>query len=188
VLGSRGSVFTTFSTQIAEGGPVTVTDPDVTRYFMTTQEAVHLVIQAAAIGMDGEALVLEMGDPVRIAEVARQMVALSRKSIPIVYTGLREGEKLTETLFGTGEIDRRPFHPLISHVEVPPVDPNHLIPLPSGADPPVLIAALAETCTLPEPVSPEPARESPELARESPEPARESPEPARGEIRQTRRI
>jgi FlaA1/EpsC-like NDP-sugar epimerase len=174
VLGSRGSVFTTFSTQIAEGGPVTVTDPDVTRYFMTTQEAVHLVIQAAAIGTDGEALVLEMGDPVRIAEVARQMVALSRKSIPIVYTGLRAGEKLTETLFGTGEIDRRPFHPLISHVEVPPVDPNHLIPLPSGADPPVLIAALAETCTLPEPVSLEPAHES--------------PGPARGEIRQTRRI
>ncbi|MFD1373904.1 polysaccharide biosynthesis protein, partial [Actinoplanes sichuanensis] len=153
VLGSRGSVFTTFSTQIAEGGPVTVTHPDVTRYFMTTQEAVHLVIQAAAIGMDGEALVLEMGDPVRIAEVARQMVALSRREVPIVYTGLRPGEKLTETLFGSGEVDRRPFHPLISHVEVPPVDPNHLVPLPSGADPPVLIAALAETCHLPAPAA-----------------------------------
>jgi FlaA1/EpsC-like NDP-sugar epimerase len=165
VLGSRGSVFTTFSTQIAEGGPVTVTHPEVTRYFMTTQEAVLLVIQAAAIGMDGEALVLEMGDPVRIAEVARQMVALSRRSIPVVYTGLREGEKLTETLFGAGETDRRPFHPLISHVEVPPLAPHHLIPLPSGAAPPVLIAALAETCALPGPA-----------------------EPVREEIRQTRRI
>ncbi|GIE78710.1 dTDP-glucose 4,6-dehydratase [Actinoplanes philippinensis] len=157
VLGSRGSVFTTFSTQIAEGGPVTVTHPDVTRYFMTTQEAVHLVIQAAAIGADGEALVLEMGDPVRIAEVARQMVALSRKPVPIVYTGLRDGEKLSETLFGAGEVDRRPLHPLISHVAVPPVDPNHLIPLPSGADPPILIAALAETCALPAPSATPPA-------------------------------
>jgi FlaA1/EpsC-like NDP-sugar epimerase len=146
VLGSRGSVFTTFSTQIAEGGPVTVTHPEVTRYFMTTQEAVHLVIQAAAIGLDGEALVLEMGEPVRIAEVARQMVALARKPIPIEYIGLRPGEKLTETLFGAAEVDRRPFHPLISHVEVPPLDPAHLRVLTEHADTGVLIARLAETC------------------------------------------
>ncbi|MFC4070267.1 polysaccharide biosynthesis protein [Actinoplanes subglobosus] len=151
VLGSRGSVFTTFSTQIAQGGPVTVTHPDVTRYFMTTQEAVHLVIQAAAIGTDGQALVLEMGEPVRIAEVARQMVALSGRSVPIEYTGLRQGEKLTETLFGAGESDERPLHPLISHVGVPPIDPAHLLHLPSGADAPVLIASLAETCVLPAP-------------------------------------
>ncbi|WP_436529529.1 polysaccharide biosynthesis protein [Actinoplanes sp. HUAS TT8] len=151
VLGSRGSVFTTFSTQIAEGGPVTVTHADVTRYFMTTQEAVHLVIQAAAIGLDGEALVLEMGAPVRIAEVARQMVALSRKPIPIEFTGLRPGEKLAETLFGAGETDRRPFHPLISHVEVPPLDPVHLRPLSAPADTAVLIARLSETCDTPAP-------------------------------------
>jgi FlaA1/EpsC-like NDP-sugar epimerase len=151
VLGSRGSVFTTFSTQIALGGPVTVTHPDVTRYFMTTQEAVHLVIQAAAIGLDGEALVLEMGAPVRIAEVARQMVALSRKHIAIEFTGMRPGEKLAETLFGTGEVDRRPFHPLISHVEVPPLDPAHLRSLRADADTAVLIARLSEVCDAPVP-------------------------------------
>ncbi len=153
VLGSRGSVFTTFSTQIAEGGPVTVTHPDVTRYFMTTQEAVHLVIQAASIGLDGEALVLEMGAPVRIAEVARQMVALSRKQIPIEFTGLRPGEKLAETLFGAGEVDWRTFHPLISHVAVPPLDPVHLRPLSVPADTAIQIARLAEVCAAPAPAS-----------------------------------
>ncbi|MFI1993590.1 polysaccharide biosynthesis protein [Actinoplanes sp. NPDC020271] len=151
VLGSRGSVFTTFSTQIAEGGPVTVTHPDVTRYFMTTQEAVHLVIQAAAIGHDGEALVLEMGGPVRIAEVARQMVALSGKQIPIEFTGLRPGEKLAETLFGAGETDRRPYHPLISHVEVPPLDPARLRSLIPDADTAVQIARMSEVCDAPAP-------------------------------------
>ncbi|GIF14498.1 polysaccharide biosynthesis protein [Actinoplanes teichomyceticus] len=146
VLGSRGSVFTTFSTQIAEGGPVTVTHPDVTRYFMTIQEAVHLVIQAAAIGLDGEALVLQMGAPVRIAEVARQMVALSHKPVPIEFTGLRPGEKLTETLFGAGEVDHRPFHPLVSHVQVPPLNPALLRSLDAGADTAVVVARLAELC------------------------------------------
>ncbi|GAA0453842.1 dTDP-glucose 4,6-dehydratase [Actinoplanes capillaceus] len=149
VLGSRGSVFTTFSAQIAEGGPVTLTHPDVSRYFMTTQEAVHLVIQAAAIGMDGEALVLEMGEPVRIAEVAAQMVALSQKQIPITYTGLRPGEKLHESLFGADEVDRRPFHPLISHVEVPPLDPADLHLIPPGADTEVVIIQLADMCARP---------------------------------------
>jgi FlaA1/EpsC-like NDP-sugar epimerase len=143
VLGSRGSVFTTFSAQIADGGPVTVTHPDVTRYFMTTQEAVHLVIQAAAIGSDGEALVLEMGEPVRIAEVARQMVQLARSPVAIEYTGLRSGEKLEETLFGAGELDRRPFHPLISHVAVPPLEAAQLFRIDPGADPEQLIAQLA---------------------------------------------
>jgi FlaA1/EpsC-like NDP-sugar epimerase len=149
VLGSRGSVFTTFSSQIAEGGPVTVTHPDVTRYFMTTQEAVHLVIQAAAIGGDGEALVLEMGAPVRIAEVAMQMVALSRTSAEIKYTGLRPGEKIAESLFGAGETDRRPLHPLISHVQVPPLDPAGLHRVRPGLDSAVVIAHLAEICDLP---------------------------------------
>ncbi|MEV6342698.1 polysaccharide biosynthesis protein [Actinoplanes sp. NPDC051851] len=144
VLGSRGSVFTTFSAQIADGGPLTVTHPDVTRYFMTIQEAVHLVVQAAAIGLPGEALVLEMGEPVRIAEVARQMAQLAPHPVRIEYTGLRPGEKLAERLFGTGEVDRRPFHPLISHVEVPPLDPARLDELDLTADTAVLIARLAE--------------------------------------------
>ena len=149
VLGSRGSVFTTFSAQIADGGPVTVTHPDVTRYFMTTQEAVHLVIQAAAIGRDGEALVLEMGSPVRIAEVARQMVDLAPAPVEIRYTGLRPGEKLDEVLFGEGEIDVRPFHPLISHVTVPPLDPLSVRDIDANAAPAALIAELARVCTLP---------------------------------------
>ncbi|BAL90888.1 putative polysaccharide biosynthesis protein [Actinoplanes missouriensis 431] len=149
VLGSRGSVFTTFSAQIADGGPVTVTHPDVTRYFMTTQEAVHLVIQAAAIGRDGEALVLEMGDPVRIAEVARQMVQLARSPVEIRYTGLRPGEKLAETLFGAGERDDRPFHPLISHVAVPPLDAAQLFRIDPAAGPDQLIAQLDELTSRP---------------------------------------
>ncbi|MEU4692652.1 polysaccharide biosynthesis protein [Actinoplanes sp. NPDC023714] len=144
VLGSRGSVFTTFSAQIADGGPVTVTHPDVTRYFMTTQEAVHLVIQAAAIGRDGEALVLEMGEPVRIAEVARQMVQLAHRPVEIRYTGLRPGEKLDETLFGADEHDQRPFHPLISHVAVPPLEAAQLFRIDPGADPEQLITQLRD--------------------------------------------
>jgi FlaA1/EpsC-like NDP-sugar epimerase len=124
VLGSRGSVLTAFSAQIASGGPITVTHPKVTRYFMTVQEAVQLVIHAAAIGRDGEALVLEMGRPVRIDQVARQLAEHANRPVDIVYTGLRPGEKLHEDLFGTGERDVRPLHPLISHVQVPPLDPR----------------------------------------------------------------
>jgi FlaA1/EpsC-like NDP-sugar epimerase len=123
VLGSRGSVLTAFAAQVAAGGPITVTDRDVTRYFMTVQEAVQLVIQAAAIGRDGEALVLEMGRPIPIAQVARQMAEQADSPVEIVYTGLRPGEKLHEDLFGEGELDVRPLHPLISHVAVPALHP-----------------------------------------------------------------
>ena len=126
VLGSRGSVLTAFAAQVAAGGPITVTDPGVTRYFMTVQEAVQLVIQAAAIGRDGEALVLEMGQPVPIAQVARQMAEQADSPVEIVYTGLRPGEKLHEDLFGKGELDVRPLHPLISHVAVPALHPSEL--------------------------------------------------------------
>jgi FlaA1/EpsC-like NDP-sugar epimerase len=121
VLGSRGSVLTTFAAQIARGGPITVTDPEVTRYFMTIPEAVQLVIQAGAIGGGGEALVLDMGEAVRIDEVARQLIELSDQDIEIVYTGLRPGEKLHEELFGRDERGRRAVHPLIDHVVVPPL-------------------------------------------------------------------
>ncbi len=100
VLGSRGSVLTAFSKQIEGGGPVTVTDPEVTRYFMTVEEAVQLVIQAGALGADGEALVLDMGEPVRIDDVAKRLIAEADRPIEIVYTGLRPGEKLHEVLFG----------------------------------------------------------------------------------------
>jgi FlaA1/EpsC-like NDP-sugar epimerase len=123
VLGSRGSVLTAFAAQVAAGGPVTVTDPAVTRYFMTVQEAVQLVIQAGAIGRDGEALVLDMGQPVRIDEIARMLVAKAPRRVDVIYTGLRPGEKLHEDLLANGEPDRRPVHPLISHVDVPPLNP-----------------------------------------------------------------
>jgi FlaA1/EpsC-like NDP-sugar epimerase len=123
VLGSRGSVLVAFREQIAKGGPVTVTDKSVTRFFMTVAEAVQLVIQAGAIGRSGEALVLDMGDPVHIYDVARRLISQSGRDVPIEFTGLRPGEKLHEELLGAGEIDDRPHHPLISQVPVPPLDP-----------------------------------------------------------------
>jgi FlaA1/EpsC-like NDP-sugar epimerase len=146
VLGSRGSVLTAFAAQVAAGGPITVTDPEVTRYFMTVQEAVQLVIQAAAIGRDGEALVLEMGKPVRIAQVAQQMAEQADKPVEIVYTGLLAGEKLHEELFGLGEEDTRPFHPLISHVAVPALHPYEVRMLAPYADPESLTKDLAGLC------------------------------------------
>ena len=124
VLGSRGSVLTTFTEQLSAGRPMTVTHPDVTRYFMTIPEAVQLVIQAATIGSSGEALVLDMGEPARIADLAEMLMTISGRRTRIVYTGLGKGEKLHEELFGAGEEDHRPIHPAISHVSVPPLAPE----------------------------------------------------------------
>ncbi len=130
VLGSRGSVLHAFTSQIESGGPVTVTDPEVTRFFMTIPEACQLVIQAGAIGRPGEALVLDMGEPVKIVDLARRMITMSGKAIEIVFTGLRPGEKMHEELLGAGEFGDRPLHPMISHVRVPPLEPGlvHLQP------------------------------------------------------------
>lgn len=126
VLGSRGSMLTVFQSQIERGGPLTITDPHVTRFFMTTEEAVQLVIQAGAIGCDGEALVLDMGKPVVIAEVARLMAARTNRRIAIEFTGLRPGEKLHEVLLAHDEVDVRPAHPLISQVPVPALGPSEV--------------------------------------------------------------
>jgi FlaA1/EpsC-like NDP-sugar epimerase len=126
VLGSRGSVLFSFTAQIEKGGPVTVTDPNVTRYFMTIPEACELVIQAAAIGRPGDVLVLDMGEPVRILEVAEGLIARSGKDIDIVFTGLRDGEKLDEVLFTSDEVSHVTSHPLITRVTVPPLTPEHL--------------------------------------------------------------
>ena len=134
VLGSRGSVLTTFQAQVDRGGPITVTDEDVTRFFMTVEEAVQLVVQAGAIGSPGEALVLDMGKAVSIAEVARLVAARSDRRISIEFTGLREGEKLHEVLLAQGEVDHRPTHPLISHVTVPPVHPLRCRAIDATAD------------------------------------------------------
>jgi FlaA1/EpsC-like NDP-sugar epimerase len=147
VLGSRGSVLAAFARQIAEGGPLTVTHPEVTRYFMTIEEACQLVIQAAAIGEPGEALVLDMGEPVRITDVARQLIEQSGSPIRIEYTGLREGEKLHEDLFGDREPRRiRPRHPMVSHVPVPALPEADLDALPLSGDPLAIKRALAELC------------------------------------------
>jgi FlaA1/EpsC-like NDP-sugar epimerase len=115
VLGSRGSVLPTFREQIANGGPVTVTDPDVTRFFMTIPEAVRLVLQAGAIGRAGEIMILDMGEPVRIIDVARRLIHQSGKEVEIRFTGLRKGEKMHEVLVAHAEIGTTREHERITH-------------------------------------------------------------------------
>ncbi|MBE7324801.1 polysaccharide biosynthesis protein [Nocardioides sp. Y6] len=147
VLGSRGSVLTAFASQIAAGGPVTVTHPDVTRYFMTIVEACQLTVQAAAIGEPGEALVLDMGEPIKILDVANQLIRQSGRPIRIEFTGLREGEKLHEELFADDEPqDQRPRHAAVSHVPVPGVGHDAVDALPLGGEREMIVAELARLC------------------------------------------
>jgi FlaA1/EpsC-like NDP-sugar epimerase len=122
VLGSRGSVVHAFTEQIEQGGPVTVTHPEVERYFMLIPEACQLVLEAMAIGRAGEVMVLDMGEQVKIVEVAQTMIGMSGKqNIDIVFTGLRSGEKLAEELFSEDEARRKTAHPLVTSVDVPPL-------------------------------------------------------------------
>ena len=124
VLGSSGSVVPLFKRQIAAGGPVTVTDERMTRFFMTIPEAVRLVIQAGAMGQGGETFVLDMGNPVRIVDLAREMIRLSGlepdRDIEIVFTGNRGAEKLDEKLFNDGEQVVGTSHPKIAMAVRPP--------------------------------------------------------------------
>jgi len=126
VIGSRGSMLPTFTSLIEAGGPVTITHPDVTRYFMTIPESCQLVVQAGGIGEPGEVLILDMGEPVRILDIAQRMIEMSGEDIAIVYTGLRSGEKLHEDLIGTYETDARPVHPMISHTAIDSMSPDRL--------------------------------------------------------------
>jgi FlaA1/EpsC-like NDP-sugar epimerase len=129
VLGSRGSVIPTFFRQIARGGPVTVTDARMTRYFMSVQEAVQLVLQAAALSTGGEVFTLDMGEPVRILDVAERLIRLSGRipgrDVPIVITGVRPGEKMAEDIVAPEEEQLPSGHPAIV-VSRPPV-PNRAV-------------------------------------------------------------
>ncbi len=118
VLGSRGSVIETFRFQIENGGPVTVTDETVTRFFMTIREAAHLVLQAAVIGNHGETLILDMGSPLKIADLAQHMINRSGRNINIEFTGLRPGEKAHEVLVSATELATPTSHELVTSSRV----------------------------------------------------------------------
>jgi FlaA1/EpsC-like NDP-sugar epimerase len=165
VLGSRGSVIPTFFRQIARGEPVTVTDPDMTRYFMSVREAVQLVLQAAALSDGGEVYTLAMGEPVTIIDLARRVIRMTgrvpHKDVEISIVGARPGEKLVEEIIDAAE------------EEIPSVHPSIRVSRPSAPDPVVLRRAIREVEALAN------RGEGEELRRRIKELGRRAPEPVR---------
>jgi len=159
VLGSSGSVIPIFRRQIERGGPVTVTHPEMTRFFMTIPEAASLVVQAGAMGGRGQVYVLDMGEPVRILDLAKQMIRLSGRNedeMPIVFTGVRPGEKMHEVLWNAGEMVGPTSHPKIMRAARAAVDPEwlddslaELERLVALADADGVVAKLAAMCDEP---------------------------------------
>jgi FlaA1/EpsC-like NDP-sugar epimerase len=174
VIGSSGSVVPLFLDQIAAGGPVTVTHPDVTRYFLRSSEAISLILQAVAIGRPGGIYMLDMGEPMRIADLARDLIHLSNRSldeIPIVYTGLRPGEKLEETIRGDSETVIPTQHPHVRMMKVPQPAPATVaawyrrVKAAAGVESPALGAIIKE-------LIPEYGAATPDTPRSLPPPPR----------------
>ena len=146
VLGSRGSVLDAFRAQCLAGRPMTVTDPEATRYFMTISEAGQLVLQASVIGRPAEVLVLDMDSPVRILDLANRVAASYGRRPSVAFTGLRPGEKLHESLLGSGELGRTRENDLVTHVDVPSLSADAVRDVDEAWDD--VAAAMRRWCTL----------------------------------------